>query len=317
MGLEVIAPGPHTTIQDSGRVGFQNVGLPRSGPLDSVSFRLANALVGNAAGTPCLEMLLQGPTVKVLAHSVRVAVVGGGACLDVKSATPKRVPAGQSVRLLRDEVVRVGAFGDSVCAYLAIEGGLDVPNVLGSASTYVRAGIGGFQGRRLQPRDVVPLNLSEVNVGTERALRVPIDLRLDDPIRIVLGPQADYFRDEAIETLLTSEYVISPQADRMGYRLQGAVLAHKGGYDIVSDGIVTGAIQVPGSGQPIVLMVDNQTTGGYPKIATVVSADVSLVARRKPGRSIRFADVDVRRAERLRQEQEDMVIHAIEEITTV
>jgi allophanate hydrolase len=317
MGFEVVAAGPHTTVQDSGRVGFQNIGLPRSGPLDSVSFRVANALVGNPAGAPCLEMLLQGPTLKVLAHSLRVAVVGGSAYLDVKSATPRRVSAGQSVRLLRDEVVRVGAFGQSVCAYLAIEGGVDVPKVLGSTSTYVRAGIGGFQGRRLQPGDVLPLNLSEASARPERALVAPIDLRVDDPIRIVLGPQADYFKDEAIETLLTSEYVISPQADRMGYRLQGAVLAHKGGYDIVSDGIVTGAIQVPGSGQPIVLMVDNQTTGGYPKIATVVSADVSLVARRKPGRSIRFAEVDVLRAERLRQEQEDMVMHAIEAITTV
>jgi allophanate hydrolase len=317
MGLEVVAAGPYTTVQDSGRVGFQNIGLPRSGPLDSISFRVANALVGNPAGAPCLEMLLQGPLLKVLAHSVRVAVVGGSAYLDVKSATPKRVPAGQSVRLLHDEVVRVGAFGDSVCAYLAIEGGVDVPKVLGSASTYVRAGIGGFQGRRLQPGDVLPLNLSEVSARPERALVAPIDLRVDDPIRIVLGPQVDYFKDEAIETLLASEYVISPQADRMGYRLQGAVLAHKGGYDIVSDGIVTGAIQVPGSGQPIVLMVDNQTTGGYPKIATVVSADVPLVARRKPGRSMRFEEIDVAGAERLRQEQEDWLMAAIRAIAAV
>jgi allophanate hydrolase len=291
--------------------------LPRSGPLDPVSFRFANALVGNPAGTPCLEMLLQGPTLKVLAHSVRVAVVGGSACLDVKSNTSKRVSAGQSARLLRGEIVRVSAFGDSVCAYLAIEGGVAVPSVLGSASTYVRAGIGGFRGRRLQARDVLPLKLNEVKARPERALSVPIDFRLDDPVRVVLGPQADYFKDEAIETLLTSEYVISPHADRMGYRLQGAVLAHKGGYDIVSDGIVTGAIQVPGSGQPIVLMVDNQTTGGYPKIATVVSADVPLVARRKPGRSVRFVEVDIRHAERLRLEQESMVTHAIGAITTV
>jgi allophanate hydrolase len=157
--------------------------------------------------------------------------------------------------------------------------------------------------------------MNEVNARPERALGVPIAPGLADPIRVVLGPQADYFSAEAIDTLLTSEYVISPQADRMGYRLQGPVLAHKGGYDIVSDGIVTGAIQVPGSGQPIVLMVDNQTTGGYPKIATVVSADVPLVARRKPGRSIRFAEVDVLRAEQLRRDEEDRVTRAIEAIT--
>jgi allophanate hydrolase len=317
MRFEVIAPGPHTTIQDCGRVGFQYIGVPRSGPLDRVSFRLANALVGNAADAACLEMLLQGATLKVLAHSARVAVVGGSAYLDIKSATARRVSAGQSVRLSRDEVVRVGAFGDSVCAYLAIEGGVDVPQVLGSASTYIRGGIGGFQGRRLQAGDMLPLKSDAVEIRAERALASPLDLQLDEPIRIVLGPQAEYFRDEAIETLLTSEYAVSPQADRMGYRLQGAVLAHRSGYDIVSDGIVTGAIQVPGSGQPIVLMVDNQTTGGYPKIATVISADVARIARRKPGRSVRFAEVDVRRAEELRQEQEDTLTRATRAITTV
>jgi allophanate hydrolase len=142
-------------------------------------------------------------------------------------------------------------------------------------------------------------------------------LRLDDSIRVVLGPQVEYFTDEAIRIFLSSEYAVSPQADRMGYRLQGAPLAHTAGYDIVSDGIVTGAVQVPGSGQPIVLMVDNQTTGGYPKIATVISADVPLVARRKPGRRIRFVEVDVGEAERARRDQEDALAHEIGAIVSI
>jgi allophanate hydrolase len=317
-GLEVLSPGVHTTIQDSGRVGFQYVGLPRSGPLDAVSFRLANALVGNPAGSPCLEMLLQGPTLKVLAPAIRFGLVGGGAQLEIRAAEGRRhVPAGRSVRVVRGDTVRVGSLGDSVCAYLAIEGGFDVPRVLGSASTYTRAAIGGFQGRRLKAGDVLPRAQGNAEPRRERALAQPLDPRLDQPIRIVLGPQAHYFRDAALETLLAAEYVVSPHADRMGYRLQGAALQHKGSYDIVSDGIVTGAIQVPGSGQPIVLMVDNQTTGGYPKIATVISADVPVVARRKPGRAVRFVEVDVREAERLRREQEAALVNEIARIAEV
>ena len=305
--LEVVASGVHTTIQDRGRTGYQDVGVPNSGPLDRVSFRLANALVGNLPGTPALEMLLQGPTLKVLADSVRVALVGCSASIDVRTGNARLVPPGQSVRLVRDDVFRVGALGDSVCAYLAIEDGPDVPHVLGSASTYVRGALGGLHGRRFRKGDVVPLKLDAVGIGAERALARPLDLAFDQPIRVVLGPQADYFTDEAVQTFLSSEFTVSQQADRMGYRLEGPVLAHAKGSDIVSDGIVTGSIQVPGSGRPIVLMVDNQTTGGYPKIATVISADIPLVGRRRPGRTIRFVAVDVREAEQLRRQHEAMV----------
>src|SRR5215212_9638544 len=130
--LEVIAPGLHTTVQDLGRIGFQDVGLPASGPLDRVSFRLANALVGNPSNTAVLEILLQGPTLKVAADSVRIALAGSAVEIEVRSGAPRRIPAGQSVTLVRDDVFRIGVLGDSVCAYLAIEGGLDVAPVLGS-----------------------------------------------------------------------------------------------------------------------------------------------------------------------------------------
>ena len=302
--LEVIAPGLHTTVQDLGRIGHQDIGVPASGPLDRISFNLANALVGNPPGAAALEMLLQGPTLKVLAESVRIALVGCNAGIEMRSGDARIIPAGRGVRLTRGEVFRIGALRDSVCAYLAIEGGLDIPPVLGSVSTYVRGAIGGFQGRRLQPGDVVPLKLAGVDVRGEYVLPRPLDLALDQPIRVVLGPQADYFTDGALQTFLSSDYTVSPQADRMGYRLEGPALAHAKGYDIISDGIVTGAIQVPGSGLPIVLMVDHQTIGGYPKIATVISADIPVVGRRRPGRPIRFVAIDVCEAERLRSEQE-------------
>jgi allophanate hydrolase len=281
-----------------------------------MSLALANALVGNSVGAPCLEMLLQGPTLRVVAESVRVATVGCSAAIEVRSENPRRIRPGESARLVRGEVLKIGSFPDSVCGYLAVESGIDVPHVLGSASTYVRGNIGGFQGRRLQPSDCLALKIDRVEDRRERALRTALDLRLDAPIRVVLGPQLDYFTDAAIRTFLSSEYAVSPQADRMGYRLQGAALSHTAGYDIVSDGIVTGAVQVPGSGQPIVLMVDNQTTGGYPKIATVISADVPLVARRKPGRTIRFTEVDVHEAERLRREQETALAREIDAIAS-
>ena len=192
-----------------------------------------------------------------------------------------------------------------------------MPHVLGSASTYVRGRIGGFHGRRLQAKDIVDLRIGAATDEAERALARPFDARLDDSIHVVIGPQADYFTDDAIRTFFASEYTVSPQADRMGFRLEGPALAHKAGYDIVSDGIVSGAVQVPGSRQPIVLMVDNQTTGGYPKIATVASADLPLVARRKPGRSIRFVEVDVKEAERLRREQEAALMREISAIAPI
>ena len=160
----------------------------------------------------------------------------------------------------------------------------------------------------------MPLKLAGADVRGEYALPRQLDLALDQLIRVVLGPQADYFTADSVQTFLASDYTVSPQADRMGYRLTGPALAHAKGYDIVSDGIVAGAVQVPGSGLPIVLMVDHQTIGGYPKIATVISADIPVIARRKPGRQIRFVAVSVPEAERLRREQEAAVRLEVENL---
>ncbi|MCX7142876.1 MAG: biotin-dependent carboxyltransferase family protein [Proteobacteria bacterium] len=302
--LKVAIPGIHTTVQDAGRPGYQGVGVPVSGPLDRVSFRLANALVGNSPGTPALEMLFQGPALEVLADSVRVALVGCNSNIEVRTDNGRIIPAGQSVRLARGEVFKIGRLEDSVCAYLAIEGGLDVATALGSASTYVRGALGGFNGRALRKGDLLPVARMNAEMRAERVMSRPLDLAHDQPIRVVLGPQADYFTDAAIKTFLTSEYCVSDQADRMGYRLDGPALAHAKGYDIASDGVAAGAIQVPGSGMPIVLMVEAPTTGGYPKIATVISADIPVLGRRRRGQTIHFAAVDAAEAEALRRGQE-------------
>jgi allophanate hydrolase len=312
--LKIIAPGPHTTVQGTRRVGYQDVGVPASGPLDVVSLRLANALVGNTPGTPTLEMLLQGPLCEVLADSVRVALVGCSAGIEVRSGNARVIPAGRSVRIMRGEVLRIGPLIDSTCAYLAIEGGLDIAPVLGSASTYVRGAIGGIQGRRLQKGDTVPLMRAVTEVRAERELPEPLDLAFDQPVRVVLGPQRDYFTEHGVKSFLSSVYTVSPQADRMGFRLDGPTIEHAKDYNIVSDGVVSGSIQVPGSGRPIILMMDNQTTGGYPKIATVISADLPVVGRRRPGRTIRFTAVEVQEAEELRREQEAAIQRQIARI---
>ncbi|MGQ0750009.1 MAG: biotin-dependent carboxyltransferase family protein [Betaproteobacteria bacterium] len=315
--LKIVTPGPHTTVQGARRIGFQDVGIPASGPLDSISLRLANALVGNPPHAPALEMLLQGPMCEVLADSVRVALAGCGAKLEVRSTPARMIPSGRSVRLEKGEVFRIGPLVDSACAYLAIEGGLDVAPMLGSASTYVRGAIGGIGGRRLQKNDLVPLSRNEVAHRDECALERAPDLAFDQPIRVVLGPQADHFTRRGVETFLSSIYTVSTQADRMGFRLDGPVIEHVRDYNIVSDGVVSGSIQVPGTGRPIVLMVDNQTTGGYPKIATVISADLPLVGRRRPGRAIRFSAVPVEEAEALRRMQEAVVQQQIDRIRSI
>jgi allophanate hydrolase len=297
-GLKVLAPGLHTTVQDLGRPGYQAIGVPVSGALDGFGLRLANALVGNPPGTPALEVLISGPTFEVSADTVRVALAGPGASLAI-GAEKARVGAGQSVTLPRSEVIEVIVGRQSASCYLALEGGVAVPLVLGSASTYIRAAIGGLDGRALRRGDFVPLAMARASDQAELRLSSPMAVTGDQPIRVVLGPQQEYFTEEAVAAFLGAEFRISQSADRMGMRLEGPFLQHRRGWDIVSDAITTGAIQVPGSGQPILLLADHQTTGGYPKIAAVISADLPIVGGRRPGDALRFAAVSVEAAEQI------------------
>ena len=302
--LKVVAPGLHTTIQDLGRYGYQASGVPVSGALDAVSHRLANRMVGNADNVPTLEILFHGPTLEVQADSVRVGIAGGEAEIELLGDRPRSLGAWRSMVLRGNQVFRVSRLGDVACCYLAVEGGFAVEPCLGSASTYARGGFGGFQGRALQAGDLVPLACGRATDRVDLGLPDPPLSTGEQPIRLVLGPQQGHFTDAALDRLVSEQFTVSKHADRMGMRLDGPTLAHRDGYNIVSDGIATGAIQVPGSGQPILLLADHQTTGGYPKIATVIAADIPVVGRRKPGDPIRFAAVDVAAAERLRREAE-------------
>jgi biotin-dependent carboxylase-like uncharacterized protein len=313
-GLKVLTPGLHTTVQDLGRLGWQALGVPVSGALDDFSLRLGNALVGNPPGTAALEILHSGPSFEVAADTVRVAVGGIGAALAIDGERGRVVAAWHSASLVRGEVFQIVLRRESVCAYLAVEGGMAVPPVLGSASTYPRAGLGGFEGRSLRQGDLVPLAVERASDRPEQRLPAPLPATADQPIHVILGPQQEYFTEEALATLLDAEFRISASADRMGMRLDGPRLCHRDGWDIVSDAIATGAIQVPGSGQPILLLADHQTTGGYPKIATVISADLPAVGRRRPGDTIRFAAVTIAEAEQLARDQEHRLASLIASI---
>jgi biotin-dependent carboxylase-like uncharacterized protein len=304
--LKIIQPGLSTTVQDLGRTGRQRFGIPVSGAADWVALRAANVVVGNAQETAGLEMVLMGPVVEVMAEAVRVAVAGGTAELAVtraESGESVRVPALQSVRARRGDRIRIGAITGSTVAYLVIEGGIGVAPFQNSRSTYVRGGIGGFEGRPLKEGDLLSLSRDSVPERGEMRLE-GLQLAPKPVVRIVAGPQDDYFTPEALARLTRETYTVSREADRMGMRLDGPVLTHAKGFNIVSDGIAPGAIQVPGNGLPIILLADRQSTGGYPKIATVASADLPALGRTGPGAKLRFELISVEAAQRLRRELE-------------
>jgi biotin-dependent carboxylase-like uncharacterized protein len=303
--LQVAAPGLLTTIQDRGRVGFQHLGVPVSGALDPVSLQAANLLVGNAPHAGALEVACMGPTLIAEADSVRVAVAGANAAIeilsDVNASAGQRVAPLQSIRLRRGEALRIGALTGATVLYVAVEGGFDIAPVLGSVSTDIRGGIGGWQGRALAAGDRLPLGQAQADERGEVCLE-GFSARPRPRVRVIKGPQDDHFSDREVAAFLDSEYTVGPSADRMGMRLTGRAIKHSRGFDIASDGVALGSIQVPGNGAPIVLLADRQTTGGYPKIATVISADLPALARLPVGSKVSFEAVTVEAAQAAHRE---------------
>ena len=298
--IRVLDPGPQTTVQDGGRRGQLRYGIPPSGPMDRRAFVLANRLVGNADDAAALEGTLAGPRLSTDAPCA-VAVTGADAAVTVNGA---EAPAWTTLHLAPGDVLKVGAARAGVRIYVAVAGGVETPVVLGSRATYLRGRMGGVGGRALRKEDVLrpgPAPLPPLRT-------VPGDARpgFADEIRarVVLGPQADRFTPAGIAAFLGSPYQVSPQSDRMGMRLSGARIEHARGHDIISDGIPLGAIQVPGDGQPIVLLADRQSTGGYTKIGAVCSFDIGRVGQLKPGQRLAFTAVDVHAAHHLRAEHE-------------
>jgi len=289
--LAVVAADPATSVQDAGRHGTQRFGLPPSGAMDVASLALANGLVGNPLFCAAIEIGPFGAAFTARDGAIRVALAGATRHATVAGAP---VTAHQSLVIAEQETLTLGPAREGVFSYLAIEGGIHGAPVFGSLSVNSRAGIGSPFPRGLRAGDALAVDAIRPLRGERGCLPPP---REEGPIRVVPGPQDDEFDPGAIALLLDSPWTISAACDRMGYRLEGPALRHTHGHNIVSDGTVTGSIQVPGSGQPIVLMPDRGTTGGYPKLATVISVDIGRLAQARPGQSLRFAVVSVEQAQ--------------------
>ncbi|MEF8727459.1 MAG: biotin-dependent carboxyltransferase family protein [Accumulibacter sp.] len=292
--LEVLSPGAMASIQDRGRFGWRRIGVPRSGALEPGWLRLANALLGNPEDAPAIEFLTGGLAVRALQWPLQLALAGHFTAELRYTGGRRRIASWRSVCLAPGETLHCGSIAAGRVGYLALVG-LVVLRHFGSASTYARAGLGGVDGRPLVPG--VRLSVAAGGGGERMLWRPPaVD---EAAIRVVAGPQDDHFDVLAMPTLVGEAYRISPAADRMGIRLDGPLLGHRPekGAEIVSDATVPGSIQVPGNGQPIVLLADGQTAGGYPKIATVISADLPRLAVMAPGQAVRFAAVSVAAAE--------------------
>lgn len=298
--LVVLACGAATTLQDGGRRGYLRYGLSASGPMDRLAHAAANALVGNPGDAPAIEFGLGGGRFGVEGGPVRLALAGAP-CPMRRDGEP--VTHHRSLVLREGSELSIDRPREGVFATLALAGGIAVAGVMGSVSLHFRAALGGLDGRPLRAGDRLPLHPPPLSGETERCLD-PVPLDRDRPIRILLGPQEDRFTKAGLDTLLNAAFTVSNGADRMGYQLDGAEIEHgRDGFNIVSDGTVAGSIQVPGSGRPIVLLADRQTTGGYPKIATVVSADLRRLAQRRPGETVRFEAVSLDVAVRLARER--------------
>ncbi|PWC48347.1 biotin-dependent carboxyltransferase family protein [Azospirillum sp. TSA6c] len=301
--LRVAAAGPSSTIQDRGRVGYQRYGVSVAGAADPLLHAAANALVGNRPGEGAVEFTLAGDSVTVEGGPVRVAVAAD-ADLTVDGDP---VPGWTSLRLTDGQTLRVGNLRSGMRGYWAVEGGFALQPVLGSVATHIRSRMGGLDGGVLKAGDRLPLALDQAADRGERCLDPSLLPARGGRLRVMLGPQQDYFTAAGIEAFLEEDYALSHEADRMGCRLDGPVIEHSRGFNITSDGIPLGAVQVPGTGRPIVLLADRQTTGGYPKIACVVGPDVAALAQMRPGERLRFAAVDAAEAGRIQARHRELV----------
>jgi biotin-dependent carboxylase-like uncharacterized protein len=287
--LVVSSIGPASSMQDGGRHGSQRYGLTPSGAMDRLALTAANSLVGNAGFTAAIEIGPFGAAFTARDGAVRVALAGASRNTDISG---RAVASDTSVTLVDGETLTLGFARGGSFSYLAIEGGIAGEPIFGSLAVNARAGIGSPYPRPLQAGD----ELQTVAASGAAERRIDVPPVVEGPIRVVMGPQDDEF-GEATQLFLESEWKISATSDRMGYRLEGPVLKHLHGHNIVTDGTVNGSIQVPGNGQPIVLMADRGTSGGYPKIATVITADLGRFAQTPAGRGFRFKAVSMTEAQ--------------------
>lgn len=302
--FEVSDPGILTTIQDLGRYGFSQFGVPPSGALDTFSLRVGNLLVGNREEEACLEVTLMGLKIKAMKEVV-IAITGG----DLSPAlNGEPLEMWRTHLLLEGDAITFKKVKAGCRAYLAVSRGLVVPKIMGSCSTYLSGNFGGLEGRPLRRGDIlytldIPSSLDKLG------LRFPNDwipsLEKEALLRIIPGPQDRHFTEKGVQTFCSSSYQVTPQCDRMGVRLEGPKIERRSDVEesIISEGLISGSIQVPGNGKPIIILTE-LVTGGYTKIATIISTDLPKVAQLKPGDQVRFKPISIEESHNLLKEQE-------------
>jgi antagonist of KipI len=305
--IEVRAPGLLTTVQDLGREGFGPMGVSASGAADPVALRIGNRLVGSPEGAAGLEMTLLGGTF-VFPERAVIALSGSdfGATLDEQP-----VDTWKSVEVRQGQTLRLGATQTGARCYLCVRGGIDVKLFLGSRSTHLLSGLGGFQGRALRAGDVLKIGTASGSFRTFRKrsawARAVAQLAPRKVLRVTTGPQSDWFSQEVQDVFYAGTYRVTEESNRMGLRLQGATIGSTAGGEMISEGVSLGAVQITAGGLPIILFAEQQTTGGYPKIANVISADLSSLGQLRPRDEIRFELVEVESARALFLEQEKLL----------
>ncbi len=302
MGIRVLKAGMLTTVQDLGRTGYQSQGFSVAGVMDVRSFKIANLLLDNPENEAVLEFTLIGPTLQFTSETI-VAITGGDF---TPTLNGEPVPMYQALYINRGDILKFGSARTGSRGYLSFSSYLDIPVVMGSRCTNLKSRIGGFKGRKLKDEDYINFRIKRryLPFFLSRKLK-PDDFSQESAVlRGVMGPQDDMFDRQGIETFLSREYTVTSDFDRMGCRLEGPFIAQKASMDMISDGIAYGSVQVPSHGKPIILLSDRQTTGGYPKIATVASVDIPKLVQRKTDHRIRFEAIRVQEAQKLYLEEE-------------
>lgn len=326
--IKIMKPGLLASVQDMGRYGYQKYGVIASGVMDPLAHRIANLLVGNEENQPTIEVTLLGPLIEFQEDAL-ISICGGDLSPSIYG---QPVPMWRTIFVAKGSMLRFGSAESGCRAYLAVAGGLDVAPIMGSKSTYLRAEIDGHQGRALKPNDEVAIgeqselsvrimdqlhkNDVEDFVEARWSVATSIQPNLDLPftIRVIKGRQFDWFSEKSKRQFQEATFSVTSQSDRMGYRLEGSTLELSEQKELISEAVSFGTIQVPSDGNPIVLLADRQTTGGYPKIAQIVSVDLSLMAQAKPGDKLRFEFITHEEAQELfitREAWINQVKHAI------
>jgi len=313
--FKVLRSGINTTYQDEGRFGLQHLGVPPSGCMDYKSFLVANALVGNKKNYGVIEFAYQGPLLKLIKGKTKIAITGNVIFKIIKSNNNFFEGAcNRTYDLNEGDQVDILATNRSAYGYLSVEGGFEIESFCNSVSTLVKANIGHNNGKKISIEDKVIINQSRKN---ENNFKAKVNLESNDIIRVLKGPQYDYFSDESKKIFFSQSYKISNLTDRMGMRLEGKVLKNIVNTNIRSEGITKGAIQVPADGQPIILLTDCPTIGGYAKIANVITADYDLLVQKIPGTNISFQCIELDEAEELYKKRYDNISKIIKDIKEI